>query len=316
MSGVVAGHQQVAEARRHAVRHAGQLVAPARGEQVHPLLEVGDEQQHPRRPGDERLVVAGHRQPVLERLVLDLDDRVEHQVARRRRAHRRVQDRALLLVGERRRVVGARRAARVEQPDGLVHCSSSGGIGGRDDRPAAETAGRGGRPPRPRVVQTVGAELTASAPADPRQAQRLRRALRRVVGQVGDARGAAQAGGRRLGARLRVRALASRTRRRCSAPAGCSACSGRSPPTVPFLSRLSATARKHVVRGLAGPRRRHARDRVVERHVGARARAARGDPHDAADVVRLPRAQLPHGAVVGGRVADRPVGLACGLISV
>jgi hypothetical protein len=87
--GVRARQQQVAGAGRAAVPHARQPIDARDGEQVDPLLVVGDEDKHPGRPGDERLVVAGHSQPVLKRLVLDLDDRVQHQVAGRRRPHRR-----------------------------------------------------------------------------------------------------------------------------------------------------------------------------------------------------------------------------------
>ncbi len=113
--GVAAGEQQVADARGDPVRHAVHLVDPGDREQVHPLLVVGDEEEDPGRAGDERLVVAGDGEPVLEHLVVDLDDGVQHHVAGRGRAHGGMEDRALLVVGERRRVVGARRTARVHE---------------------------------------------------------------------------------------------------------------------------------------------------------------------------------------------------------
>ena len=126
MSASRAGQHEVGEFRRDVVRQAVHALDAGDVEQVHPLLQVGDEHQHPGRPGDERLVVAGDGEPVLERLIVDLDDRVEHHVARRRCPHRGVEDGLLLVVGERRRRVGARRAARVQQVDRLVSLGHSG----------------------------------------------------------------------------------------------------------------------------------------------------------------------------------------------
>ena len=57
-------------------------------EVVEPTLVVGQEEPDHRRFGDERLVVARPGQGILRRLIVHLDDRVEHHVARGRRARR------------------------------------------------------------------------------------------------------------------------------------------------------------------------------------------------------------------------------------
>ena len=118
---VGARHQEVPGAGGHALRHPRHPVDPGDAEEVHPLLPVGEKDEHPGRPGDERLVVAEDGEPVLERLVGDLDDRVQHLVAGRGRAQRRVEHRRLLLAGGRNGVVGARRAARLDELERGVH---------------------------------------------------------------------------------------------------------------------------------------------------------------------------------------------------
>ena len=64
---------------------------------VEPPLVVGQEEQDERRPGDERLVVAGPGKGILRRLIIHLDDRVQHHVARGRRAQGRLAGVVLIL---------------------------------------------------------------------------------------------------------------------------------------------------------------------------------------------------------------------------
>ena len=62
---------------------AAKLFRARMGEAVEPALVVRQEEQHQRRLRDEGLVVAGDREPVLEDLIFDLQDRIEHHVAPR-----------------------------------------------------------------------------------------------------------------------------------------------------------------------------------------------------------------------------------------
>ena len=88
---------------------------------VEPPLVVGQEEQDERRPGDERLVVARPGKGVLRRLIVHLDDRVEHHVARGRRAQGRLQEQFLILRADRPFLVGADGLAVEQEFDGFVH---------------------------------------------------------------------------------------------------------------------------------------------------------------------------------------------------
>ncbi len=69
-----------------------QPIHPARGIVILPALVIRQEQQHQRGFGNERLIIAGHRQPGLERRILHLNDCVQHLVASGWRAQRCLQN--------------------------------------------------------------------------------------------------------------------------------------------------------------------------------------------------------------------------------
>jgi hypothetical protein len=92
---------EITGAGRHAVLYTLDAIDTSDREQIDPLLEVGNEHEHPGSRSDEWLVIAGDGQARLERRILDLDDRVEHHVAARRRAHSGVKDRLTFCCGDR-----------------------------------------------------------------------------------------------------------------------------------------------------------------------------------------------------------------------
>ncbi len=77
------------------------LKTPRTLKQVDPFCIVDHKDERPRRRCYERLVVAEHRQLIQRFLVADIDDRIHHHRARRRRARSRMQDRGALLVCQR-----------------------------------------------------------------------------------------------------------------------------------------------------------------------------------------------------------------------
>lgn len=85
-AGVGHSQHQIARAGLAHVLDARRMVG------VQPAAAVGQEHQHQRRPGNERLVVAQVGQRGLQRRVGDVQDRVQLLVARRRCLERRVQD--------------------------------------------------------------------------------------------------------------------------------------------------------------------------------------------------------------------------------
>ena len=114
---VVCREDQVAQLRgRHVARFAaGELEFPV------PAVVIRAENQHHFGRGDERLVVAGDGQLVLDRLVGDVEYRIQHHVARGRRAHRGVEDGFPDFGRDLPVLKNAHGFARVEQADGFIH---------------------------------------------------------------------------------------------------------------------------------------------------------------------------------------------------